>query len=808
MQYKKSLRSAALVFLACLSNASNAQLIEDIDFREEAGKTVARFRFVAPVQFQKAIAAKSQDLVQIYYTIRPAADAQDSMSGERRVLKSQGKNALEISDEPLLRDSPNTRRLIVRFTQAMQFKVRAGQTKESIDIVMEGKDALLLSAVAEKVIQPAVGRYVIVLQRSSQPFVPLSVALPGVFQDMELIASRRVADGATVHDTELGYFLRQEDAEKALKELRKSFPAAWVLQVPLAGAAGPADVVAPMATNNETNPDLDANADAFMKQALADEAQGNFPGAIEAMDALLNLPMNSLSRKAQELIGITRLKAGDAKRARGEFENFLKLYPEGADSESIRGYLANLPAAPEPTQKRKNFVEPTTTVYGGLSLFYYGGQSKVQSQEFQDSPLGGLPVLAGQDDLSLTDQSQVQTNLDLNWRYRDSEVDRRFVLRDSYSQDLLPNRPNRNRLSAAYFEQRAVGSGLHFKAGRQSPTGGGVLYRFDGIQAGYTFPSKWKVSAVAGVPTDVLLDAKRSFVGLSMDADTLTSNSSASLYVNQQMIDGEIDRRGLGAELRYFKEGLALSGQLDYDQMLQGLNIASFQGTWQSQNMTMINFLVDRRATPIRTLGNILFFQDPNLQTPARSIQELLGTTPVDMLRTQVNGITSFQTQAMAGFNTPLSANWQVGANVNFTNVDEILPVAVILPNGQPSTGNLWSAGAQLIGSNLYSSRDTHVFSATYITGPTYDGKLLSYNNLSGLTENWQLEPYLRYYTQTDIAGTKASRWTPGIRTSVRIMKQVSLESELSYEVAETQAPLRTESSTRMFYYLGGRFDF
>jgi hypothetical protein len=100
------------------------------------------------------------------------------------------------------------------------------------------------------------------------------------------------------------------------------------------------------------------------------------------------------------------------------------------------------------------------------------------------------------------------------------------------------------------------------------------------------------------------------------------------------------------------------------------------------------------------------------------------------------------------------------------------------------------------------------VFSASFLTGPTYNGTLLSYNNLTGITEDLQLEPSLRYYTQTDNAGNKTNRWTPGMRGTYRWMKRISIESELSYEIADTQGPLRTETSNRLFYYLGGRFDF
>ena len=40
-------------------------------------------------------------------------------------------------------------------------------------------------------------------------------------------------------------------------------------------------------------------------------------------------------------------------------------------------------------------------------------------------------------------------------------------------------------------------------------------------------------------------------------------------------------------------------------------------------------------------------------------------------------------------------------------------------PSGSPSTGNIWSVGAQLIGSNIYSTSDTQLFNASILRGPT-----------------------------------------------------------------------------------------
>jgi len=60
--------------------------------------------------------------------------------------------------------------------------------------------------------------------------------------------------------------------------------------------------------------------------------------------------------------------------------------------------------------------------------------------------------------------------------------------------------------------------------------------------------------------------------------------------------------------------------------------------------------------------------------------------------------------------------------------------------NGRPATGNIYSVSAQLIGLNLYSSRDTHVFSTTAISSPDLKGYLLSDNNSAIAWDVWQVE--------------------------------------------------------------------
>lgn len=856
--------------LGCLPIAW-AQLLEDIELRREGAHAVVQVRLVTPVQFQRAVSTQNGNLLQIFYSILPTAERLNLITSERRIDNLPGLPPMLLTDENAARDSIN-RRLLLRFDEPVRYRVRTGADRRSIEIVLEDRgsaiSALTATPVPAAIVAAAAADaarqgYVIRLQSSDAPGQPMRASLPAEFQDKSLSTSQRVVNGRTFYEINLGRFPTLAAAERARAILERRFPDATVIELrtaapttqaaaaaavtaPAAPAAAPAPATTPPAKGvaptapqapvvaavvpsaparaqrqapaqpapAETavpSPQATAenNAQAQVLLSSAEQAYngGDYRAAIETLNTLLNLPANASSRQGHALIGMARLRSGDIRGARREFELFLQLYPNGKDSDTVRQQLAALPV-PETVTRQRAPVEPISTTSGSVSLFYYGGQSQVRTQDFQNSPISGLPVLQSESTLSATDLRQLQSTVDLNWRYRDSDKDMRFVVRDTASADLMPNGTNRNRLTALYFDQRSFVNGTSFRIGRQSPTGGGVLYRFDGVQAGYTFAPKWRVNGVAGKPSEDLLDTQRRFAGLSIEAEALTRELSGNIYVIQQTIDGQTDRQAYGTELRYFSGGLSMFGQVDYDQVFQRINIASVQGTLLYPDNSVLNFLVDRRTTPMLSLGNALFFQDPAAPTIARTIRELLLSTPLDSLIARVKGITPFQNQAMLGYTTPISKSWQTGANVNYTNIDEIPPVEVVLPQGQPSTGNLWSLGFQLIGSNLYSNRDTHVFNLSLLSGPTYNGKLLSYNNLTGLDERWQLEPSLRYYAQTDTTDTRTARWTPGMRVTYRIVKQVSLETELQYEISRTEGPLRIEDSTRLFYYFGGRYDF
>lgn len=723
--------------IAAFSPVAMAQLIEDVELRQDGNDAVVNVRFVTGIQYKRLTTSRGKDLGQAYYTVLPTRTALNYVSGQRSVAAAGEIPEVTITDESVDRATQN-RKLIVRLGKATPFTVRAGKGNRSIEIVLTGLgDSVRLAAVKSPKTTAAPGQsYIITLQSSTDAGHFLTASVPARLQQYQTFTSSRAVDGKTLYDINIGYFGSLPEAKSALALLKERFPQANVvaLQAPAGTEVGPGNAAS----------EVEGQATKLLTTAQTAYDRGDFAAAVDALSQLLNLPPNTSSRRAQELVGMARMKLGDTERARAEFEAFLSLYPVGDDSDRIRALQASL-AAPAAAPAAAAVEPPPSNWSGSVSAFYYGGKSKERSQEFEDSPISGLPELVNDSTISDTDQGQLQTSVDLNWRKRDADSDSRFVFRNAYTENFETPSKSKNRLTALYYDHKSLTNGTNFRIGRQSPLGGGVLYRFDGVQGGYTFIPKWRINAVAGVPTDDLLDSKRKLYGAWIDAEALTDQISASFYINEQTIDGEVDRRALGTELRYFSGGVSITSQFDYDTLIKGLNIASVQGTWQLPDDTIYNFLYDRRTVPLLSLGNILFFQDPNLPQQ-QSVAGLLSTNTPAQLREQVKAVTAYQTQMLMGVTTPLNANWQVGGDIRYTNVGAVPAVPSINFPAQPSTGNLWGLGGQLIGTNLYSQSDTHVFLATWLTGPTYDGYLLSYNNVTSVGEGWRLEPSLRYY--------------------------------------------------------------
>ncbi|MHB1085177.1 MAG: hypothetical protein ACYCZA_10105 [Thiobacillus sp.] len=230
--------------------------------------------------------------------------------------------------------------------------------------------------------------------------------------------------------------------------------------------------------------------------------------------------------------------------------------------------------------------------------FRLGGMADKPLDDHAINGQGGVPGAAS---ISSTDQSELRSQIDLKGLYRDADADRKLVCRADDSRSFLDTRPSRNRILSAYYEYKGYQNGFSAKVGRQTPTSGGVLGRFDGAQLGYEFAPDWRANVVAGMPVDFpTLETNRTFWGVSLDADNLTERLRAKTYFIDQTADGIVDRRAVGLEMGFYDARGSISSLLDYDISYSVLNIGTLQSNWQSEGGSSFNFGLDYRRSQLR----------------------------------------------------------------------------------------------------------------------------------------------------------------------------------------------------------------
>lgn len=574
-------------------------------------------------------------------------------------------------------------------------------------------------------------------------------------------------------------------------------------------------------------------AHAFLLDGKEAFDKADYPKAINRMNRVLSLPRNAQTMAAQGLIGEAREKNGEIAKARAEYDLYLKLYPESTEAPKIKQRLAALPAVDvvrRPTDRpiRRDDRPAEWTVNANLSSYFFTGQSKQD-----DGPMK-------------RDQESLVSSVNLSARLRDSVTDTRIVFRDTDSRNFM--RPDRdyNRIYSAYAERTDREVGYFVRVGRQNPNGAGVLERFDGITGSYNLTSDWKLGAVYGEAVEFGSPFKKKFYGGSVEVAPQVSRPGASLYGIEQTIDGILNRRAVGSEMRYFDGQVTAFGLLDYDVLYKGLNVGMGQANYLDKwgNNYFVSY--DYRQSPTYSLTNAL------ATAGYSSVTDFVNAVGVGQARQLVSETTSLSTMFATGVTIPVGDRWQFGidyrtSEVSGTNARIPLaqmckelqddanpndPLCVDGPRGtlrisemgicqtdsydlvtrtcvatSAASGRTNMYSAQAIGTNLFVPNGVGVAYAGYIAGPTYTGQNFGLSYIYPFIENWRLESNARYYTQKSDLGQNMTQFSPSMKLVYQWRSSLSLESEVGY--SESKNTGTTESKNRREYlYLGLRWDY
>lgn len=657
--------------------------------------------------------------------------------------------------------------------------------------------------------------YVINLGVQSEPVDYAEIPPVPVGKNHLLYSTKDEVEGNAVYRLRLGFFRTKEEANKQLATVKNFYPDAWV---------DTADIVERRQAFFERGmeptfdgqvmeePELlnvDPRLTKMMDMIRRTITAGEYAKAVRLLEALLEEPDNIYTQEALELLGLSRERNRQIAHAKGEYRLYLEKYPEGEDAERVRQRLLGLETAPqrpkETLRKKPKSGEPGSEEDESKAVWdVYGSFSQNYRRDKIDSPF-----VEDEDSVS---RSEIESFIDFNARRRSEDYDMRMKLTGSYVHDLLADGENDTTLSDAYIDVEHLESRSSARFGRQRLRSSGILNRFDGLVLGYELTPDIKIRASAGLPVersrDTFLHEHKQFAGVSGDIASIFENWDMSLFLVEQRVDGLVDRRAVGGEVRYYDQEKSLFSLLDYDIFHNELGIFMVQSNWRLANKTSLYLNLDYRNSPILMTTNALSGQsDPDTFMPIESIEDLQNFFSDDDIYDLAKDRTAESTSVSFGASHPFSDTLQLSGDFTVSKTGETPASGGVLATEATDTEIFYSF--QVIKNDLLKQGDIGVFTLRYSDSTTSDTYRIGVSSRYPVTNSWRVNPRLdfTYRENKDNEGTRLNV-SPFLRMDYRFRKNLTLELEGGLNWFEEDDGLEVTNFTDYFFYAGYRWDF
>ena len=256
-------------------------------------------------------------------------------------------------------DNPSGPVLSLFFSHDMRFEVEAGEDPRTIVVrLAELGSGPICEPSGEEQQAPAVspdlaipeGLYVVNLLSQPAKVGDLSGQQRDAISGRVLYETLFDRDAQQWHRLRAGFYSSRSEAEAARERLATLFPEAFVVKVSTEeraqGVANRIDgsnipTIDTSAASTAT-PEEAAHAEQLVAEAEAAIAEGNNDRAVQILTNALELPVNSSTPRALELLGLTRERKGQAAHAQAEYEEYLRRYPTGEAADRVRQRLSVL----------------------------------------------------------------------------------------------------------------------------------------------------------------------------------------------------------------------------------------------------------------------------------------------------------------------------------------------------------------------------------------------------------------------------------------------------------------------------------
>jgi outer membrane lipoprotein YfiO len=624
--------------------------------------------------------------------------------------------------------------------------------------------------------------------------------------------------------------------------------AALLLVRPAAAQTAPGTGAAAVVKNRREGPISDADlrvAAASMDEGRAALKRQKFREAIQIFTKVLGFPKNQYSAEAQELLGFAYQKNGQLAEARAIYEDCLRRYPSGEQSERVKQRLAGIstvqgdvsvlrtsPEMPTKALPVGKFTKTDATnwkLVGSVSSFYIRDDAFVTARDTSVAPNPAVNA----DDVQVH-QNEILTTLDLlgTWNSDHTSGRIRFNAGQEHRFDSVQNGPSGSQVDRFGVSQASIDMvqkdlNLRTILGRQTYNGDGVFGRFDGALVSWQALPFLKLDLVGGSPANsrynLPFTAQRWFYGFGIGTGSLFSGLDASIYFNEQRGRWLVDREAIGADIKYSDPTKFAFGNVDYDLRFRQLNQAVISGSWTFPNKATLFGGADYRRVPFLSSWNVL------LNQPFKTLYDFLrNQAAIDqpLNNDQVNQLALAETplykSAMLGFSYPITDKLQVSADATIANLSRtITPASLLDPTlAQLAAGNEYYFTTQLIGTNIFKQGDMYTGAFHYAQQSTDKQYVLDFNARWPVTADLMIAPRLRLgYSEYSAGavlsngqptGTNVTQYTimPSAQIDYKWSPNLTFEAEVGAQWTYGVQPGLKTRDTELFVTLGFRYSF
>ncbi len=521
-----------------------------------------------------------------------------------------------------------------------------------------------------------------------------------------------------------------------------------------------------------------------VRQALARDDPGR---AIQLLGKLLQLPDHKYSQDARELIGVAREKKGQIARAKLEYQEYLRLYTAGEGAERVRNRLAAIELAQvEPREKLKEVKAKTTAeidTYGRFSQRYYQDITKTDAN-------------------GTTQRSLLTSFLNFSGRYRGEEYDVRGFFNGHHMHPMQGGGEDEYEPNTAYFDIKNRPQKFSAVLGRQSSNKGGIFGRFDGVLASYEFLPKYELTATFGKPVAFSSSSdigKRIFYSAALSAASFVENWNGNGYYIQQEIEGVLDRRAVGGDVRYADKVYSAFASVDYDVSYQLLNLVFLRAGWKVADQTRVDVNYNLRQSP-------LLFTSNALQSEFSEFKALQAVAGESAMRDKARRVSSLSRLLTVSVVYDVDQNNQINADWTRSSIDgkpEIVSLKAADPiPAQPKYGPENTYSVQYITSNYFVERDLHFFGGSFSKGEDRSYAALFLRSRFPYGEHWYIGPRIQLdRTQNAINNSQVIHPSAALKLDYRWKKQVSFEVEIGYDIDRYSGDSNADASRTTLYF-------